>query len=178
MERKANIKRKGNVTIITEDENKFSKDPLFPWIKKATRFKIENITTLFGKYVAFYSTLISSGSDKNIITTDNILSIGYQYSLSRDTIENCIKELLRIEELIKVKRGIYMLNPQRVSGGRTAQASQDLIDQAKQIVNNTQNNNSNNTNININIDSNVSNSLITRLIEKKLEEDRQNILKI
>jgi len=132
----AKVVKVGNITTIEEVNEKFTPDPLFPYIKKATKYKIENPITLFSRYVAFYSTLISSGSDQNIITTDNIITIGKQYNLGRDTVENCIKDLIAIEELIKVKRGIYMLNPKHISGGRTAAASRELIEKAQNIQNN------------------------------------------
>lgn len=135
----AKITKTGNITTIEEVNDRFTPDPLYPYIKKATKYKIENATTLFSRYVAFYSTLISSGSDQNIITTDNIITIGKQYKLGRDTVENCIKDLISIEELIKVKRGIYMLNPKHISGGRTAAASQDLIRKAESLTQNVYN---------------------------------------
>ena len=132
----AKITKSGNITTIEEVNEKFTPDPLFPYIKKATKHKIENATTLFSRYVAFYSTLISSGSDQNIITTESILTIGKEYNLGRDTVEKCIKDLIAIEELIKVKRGIYMLNPKHISGGRTAAASQELIRKAEALTQN------------------------------------------
>jgi len=136
----AKVSKIGNITTIVEQDEKRTPDPLFPWVKKATRYKIENATTLFSRYVAFYSTLISSGSDQNIITTENIITIGKEYNLGRDTVENCIRDLVSIKELIKVKRGLYMLNPSHISGGRTPEASKDLIRKAESLTQNVTNN--------------------------------------
>ena len=136
------MKNKKNATVTHDSEKitiditptKFVSDPLFPWVKKATQYKIKNATTLFGRYVAFYSTLISSGSDKNLISTSQIKEIGKQYGFCKDIVENSIKELLAMEELIKVQRGLYMINPSHISGGRTAEASTDLIKAAEGLT--------------------------------------------
>lgn len=136
------MKNKKNATVTHDHEKitiditptKFVSDPLFPWVKKATKYKAKNATTLFGRYVAFYGTLISSGSDKNLISTSQIKEIGKQYGLCENIVEKSIRELVTMEEIIKVQRGLYMINPNNVSGGRTAEASTDLIEAAKGLT--------------------------------------------
>lgn len=147
MKNNAKVIKEGNKTIIEESDNKYTPDPMYPYVKKATKHKMQNVKTLFSKYIALYSTILSSGSSQNIITTDQIIKIGSEYNLNRTTVEKCIKELVVVEELIKVQRGVYMINPKHVSGGRTPEASQDLITKAEAIQNtqNVQTQNNNNT---------------------------------
>jgi len=177
MEVNAKVKRDGNQLIITEDTNGKTREPLFPYVKKATQYRPTNATSLFSKYIAFYSTLLSSLDSENRITTNRIQEIGKEYKLNVNTVERCIKDLVTMEELIKVQRGIYMVNPKHISVGRTAEASLKLIKKAEQIINN-------NTIINNPIIiNNPSDSLLQKLINKnniinlenKHEQDRNKL---
>lgn len=144
----AKVTKDGNKTIIELSKNKAEKDPNYPYIKKSIEYRIENPNTLFGRYIAFYSAVQASGGSQNMITTETIMTIGLHYNLSKNIIEKSIKELVTLNELIKVKRGIYMINPRHISGGRTPEASRELINTADNIQNiQTQNNNSNNTTV-------------------------------
>jgi hypothetical protein len=122
------------ITIDLTPKQKFISDPLFPWVKKSTKYRVQDPVTLFGRYIGFYDALIVSGTDQNIIITSQILELGKEYNLSGTAIENCIKDLVVLNVLIKVKRGVYMLNPKNVSGGKTAEASTDLIKQAEGLT--------------------------------------------
>lgn len=163
----AKITKKDNKIIIEESNGKYSPDPLFPYIKKAAEYRIENPGSLFGKYIAFYSAIQASGGNENIITTETVMTIGLHYNLSKNTIEHCIKELVDLKELIKVKRGIYMINPQHISGGRTAEASRELITRAEAIQQTT--NNIQTQNINIVADE----KLLKRFLAKNLKSSEE-----
>jgi hypothetical protein len=170
--RNAKVITEGNVITTVIQDKKFDGDPLYPYFKKASKYRIDpdKANTLFLKYMAFYAALLGSLSEDNRITTDTLKKIGADYNLSKNTIEHCITDLIYAGELIKVKRGLFMLNPEHISTGTSQQESRDLIAKAKDIIQNQ--NNIQNQHITINIGDNPPKnlSLADILINKQFND--------
>lgn len=113
------------------------KDEMAPWSKISNKFKPENPTqSLFTRYISFYSTLILSGDDNGFISTNTVIEIGKIFKVSKETVEDCLKELLNMTILLKIKRGVYQINPEYTNKKKTREESNALIKSSRSAQNN------------------------------------------
>jgi hypothetical protein len=115
------------------------KDLLHPWYKLSSRFEMHDPTkSLFTKYIAFYLTVITSGNEDGYITTDIIMNISKSFNIGKDTTENCIKDLVHVGMMFKLKRGSYQINPLHLNKKSNVEDSNALVKKSQniQIVNN------------------------------------------
>jgi len=129
-----------NVTIKTEKPKLREPDEMAPWSKISNKFKVLNSNkSLFTRYISFYSTLITSGDDNGYITTSTILEIGKMFEISKEKVEDCIKDLVDTTILLKIKRGIFQVNPEYSNKKKTKEESNALIKSSRNVQNNQTN---------------------------------------
>jgi len=111
------------------------KDLLAPWHKISLGFEIGDPTELlFTRYVAFYLNVITSGDDNGYITTNIIMLIAEKLKMKKDSTEDCIKGLMKLNMLFKIKRGLYQINQKHLNKKQSVVESNAIIEKQKKNI--------------------------------------------